>query len=313
MSKVSKTNHDQLFKELLSTFFQQFLEEFFPQIAQELDFTHFSENNFLQQEYFPDLKASKLHRIDILAKVQLKGKKDEDYVIVIVEAQRSKRREFLARIFRYFALIHIKTGKMVLPVVIYTDDAKWELTEDWHSYKLNFAGKQILNFNFFALKLKNLKVKDYLKSHNPATLALASTMDLEDNDLVEIKLTLLRGLTNSVKNAAEMMKTFQFIDQYLWENDLALQNELDKIYNTKNQINTNEDDQMGRLMEAIEARGEARGIAKGEARGEERGERQAYLKSAEEMMALGLGEDLTLKITGINFAQLKEWIDGGRK
>lgn len=45
-------DHDGLHKKLLTHFFQQFLEGFFPEVAAELDFTDFGPENFLTQELF---------------------------------------------------------------------------------------------------------------------------------------------------------------------------------------------------------------------------------------------------------------------
>jgi hypothetical protein len=50
-------DHDQLFKELLSTFFIEFLELFFPQIAAAIDPDSVS---FLPQEYFADLTTGEI-------------------------------------------------------------------------------------------------------------------------------------------------------------------------------------------------------------------------------------------------------------
>jgi len=48
------TDHDRLFKELLSTFFIEFLELFLPQVASTIDRESI---HFLPQEYFADLTA----------------------------------------------------------------------------------------------------------------------------------------------------------------------------------------------------------------------------------------------------------------
>jgi hypothetical protein len=48
------TDHDRLFKELLSTFFMAFLELFNPNLAETIDP---SSIRFLQQEYFSDLTS----------------------------------------------------------------------------------------------------------------------------------------------------------------------------------------------------------------------------------------------------------------
>ncbi|MBW4515208.1 MAG: hypothetical protein KME11_08280 [Timaviella obliquedivisa GSE-PSE-MK23-08B] len=62
---MTKTiEHDRLFKELLSTFFFEFLELFLPDLASTIDIKSI---RFLPQEYFADLRGC--------LKSQLVGKK----------------------------------------------------------------------------------------------------------------------------------------------------------------------------------------------------------------------------------------------
>jgi hypothetical protein len=63
-------DHDQLFTELLSTFFIEFLELFFPQVAAAIDADSVS---FLPQEYFADLTVGETKIVDLLAQVKLAG------------------------------------------------------------------------------------------------------------------------------------------------------------------------------------------------------------------------------------------------
>lgn len=46
----------------------------------------------------------------------------------------------LARVFRYFALLHIKYGTVVIPIVVYGDNSRQPLSERWTHYGLEFAG-----------------------------------------------------------------------------------------------------------------------------------------------------------------------------
>ena len=57
-------DHDQNFKELISTFFTEFLELFLPEIARTIDS---GSVRFLQQEYFVDLVEGEEKIIDLLA------------------------------------------------------------------------------------------------------------------------------------------------------------------------------------------------------------------------------------------------------
>ncbi|MBE9014090.1 flagellar assembly protein H, partial [Pseudanabaenaceae cyanobacterium LEGE 13415] len=63
-------DHDRLFKELLSTFFLEFLDLFLPEIAATLDRTSV---RFMPQEYFADLTTGEDKIIDLLVEVRQAG------------------------------------------------------------------------------------------------------------------------------------------------------------------------------------------------------------------------------------------------
>lgn len=60
-------DHDQLFKELLSTFFLEFLDLFLPELATTIAP---GSVQFLPQEYFVDLTAGETKVIDLLVESQ---------------------------------------------------------------------------------------------------------------------------------------------------------------------------------------------------------------------------------------------------
>jgi hypothetical protein len=65
-------DHDRLFKELLSTFFIEFLELFLPQLASAIERDSIV---FQPQEYFADLTTGETKVIDLLASVRLAGQR----------------------------------------------------------------------------------------------------------------------------------------------------------------------------------------------------------------------------------------------
>src|SRR5699024_4046184 len=85
-------DHDRLFKELIQTFFQEFIEAFFPEQYRYIDFCSVT---FLEQEVFTDIVEGERRRIDILAEVRLKG--EENLILIHIEPQSSYQKEFNAR------------------------------------------------------------------------------------------------------------------------------------------------------------------------------------------------------------------------
>lgn len=60
-------DHDRLFKELISTFFVEFLELFLPLVVRDIDRDSIQ---FLPQEVFTDVTSGDKKEIDLLVKVK---------------------------------------------------------------------------------------------------------------------------------------------------------------------------------------------------------------------------------------------------
>ena len=94
-------DHDRLFKELISTFFVEFIELFFPQLRTYLDTQSIT---FLDKEIFTDVTEGEKHESDLIAQVKFAGK--SSYFLIHVEAQASAKANFNRRMFTYFARFH---------------------------------------------------------------------------------------------------------------------------------------------------------------------------------------------------------------
>lgn len=64
-------DHDRLFKELLTTFFWEFIEFFLPEVAVYLERDSIS---FIDKEVFTDVTAGERYETDLLVKVRFQGK-----------------------------------------------------------------------------------------------------------------------------------------------------------------------------------------------------------------------------------------------
>lgn len=280
----SAIDHDGLHKQLFTQFLQQFLEGFFPEVAAELDFTDFGPENFLTQELFPELEG-RPHHLDVVARVRAKGKAGDAFLVVFIEAQGKRRPEFLARVFRYFALLHIKYGTVVIPIVVYGDNSRKPLSERWTRYELEFAGHRFLDFRFLAVHPSSLPVRDYLNSHNPAQLALASRMDLGEEDMVRIKLDLLRQMSRLTLTEAQIEQALRYVDAYLEETEPGA---LQRALAAMNQAEYRE---AGMLIEHFTTIG----IEKGRAEGA----RASKLEDAIKLAEHGVSWEIITSATGV--------------
>ena len=116
---MNNINHDLLFKKLLTTFFQEFMEAFFPEADRLIDYSYLE---FLTQELIVDITTGEKKYIDILVKTRLRG--EDGFVLVHVEPQAQKRKGFARRMFRYFSHLFLKYDQRILPIVILSHEIK---------------------------------------------------------------------------------------------------------------------------------------------------------------------------------------------
>jgi len=114
---AEKIDHDRLFKQLLTTFFVEFIELFLPKLAAHLNRDSIE---FLDKEVFTDLTGGERHEVDLLARARLAD--TDAFFLIHVENQATRQPEFGQRMFRYFARLHEKYGLPVYPVALLSHD-----------------------------------------------------------------------------------------------------------------------------------------------------------------------------------------------
>ena len=107
-------NHDQLFKELLTTFFVEFLELFFSSVLEYLNTDTIS---FIDKELFTDLNQGEKKVVDIVALA--KFQRQNFSFLIHVENQSSSDSDFNRRMFRYFCSLFLKYDRPIYPIVFF--------------------------------------------------------------------------------------------------------------------------------------------------------------------------------------------------
>ena len=107
------TDHDRLFKELISTFFLEFLELFFPAVLNYLDRNSIT---FLDKEIFTDVTEGDRHESDLIAQVNFRDQ--PSCFLIHLEAQSSAQIHFNRRMFIYFSRLEEKYALPIYPIVI---------------------------------------------------------------------------------------------------------------------------------------------------------------------------------------------------
>lgn len=218
-------DHDQLFKELLSTFFIEFVELFLPEVAALMERDSIT---FLPQEYFTDLITGDRKIIDLIAKVRFQGQ--DAFFIIHLENQSFSEAEFARRMFFYFAKLHQEYLLPIYPVVIFSFD-KPQRPESTN-YKVSLANLEVLNFNFTSIQLNQLSWRDFLNQQNPIAAALMAKMKIQPIDRPKVKAECLRLLATLKLDLARTRLISGFVDTYLTLNtteEQTFQTELDRM------------------------------------------------------------------------------------
>ncbi|BAZ79971.1 hypothetical protein NIES73_12190 [Sphaerospermopsis kisseleviana NIES-73] len=209
-------DHDRLFKELIQTFFWEFIELFLLEI---LEYVEKDTLTFLPEEIFTDVTAGDKRKIDLLAQVKWQGK--DSYFLIHLENQGYNQKEFERRMFHYFSRLDAKYLLPIFPIVIFSYDEPKR--PEKNQYTVNFPNRKILEFNYVAIQLNNLNWRNFLNQPNPVAAALMAKMDFAPEERVRVKLECLRMLVTLQLNPAKMELISGFIDTYLRLNTIEEQ------------------------------------------------------------------------------------------
>jgi len=201
-------DHDRLFKELLTTFFVEFLDLFFPDVLRYLDT---SKLEFLDKELFTDVTSGKTYEADIVVKAPFQ--QQPTFFIIHIEHQAHSEEAFDLRMFRYFALEHFKYGLPVYPIALFSDESTHR--EEPDTYRVAFPDLEVLRFRYRVIQLRRLRWHDYSAKHNPVASALLSKMGMERSERPRVLLTSLQMLARLGLDAARTRLISGFIDTYL--------------------------------------------------------------------------------------------------
>ncbi len=276
-------DHDRLFKELISTFFAEFLELFLPEVVSQIDRDSIQ---FLPQEVFSDLTSGEKKEVDLLA--QVRYQQQETYFLIHVENQSYSQSEFAKRMFKYFARLYEKYDLPIYPVVIFSFDEPKRAEASNHSVK--FSDLNVLDFNFKAIQLNQLSWRDYLTQQNPVAAALMAKMNIAVEERPQVKAECLRLLITLKLDPARMQLISGFVDVYL------------RLNAEENQSFKETANRMGLLQEEkyMEI------VTSWELEGRQKGRQETQEEIAINLLGEGLPVDLVVRATGLNVERVRE-------
>jgi hypothetical protein len=205
---MAKINHDQLFKELFTTFFVEFLELFFPSVLEYLDTDSIQ---FVDKELFTDVLGGEKKIMDIVALTKFQG---QDYSFLVhIENESSSKTDFNQRLFRYFCSLFLRYNRPIYPIVVFSYNSPQRL--DRSDFVIDFPDKQVLKFNYEIVQLNRLNWRDFLQQKNPVAAALMAKMKIAKQDRPTVKAQCLRLLVTLKLDPAKMQLISGFVDSYL--------------------------------------------------------------------------------------------------
>jgi hypothetical protein len=172
-------DHDRLFKELLTTFFVEFVEAFLPDVYAYLEPESIA---FLDKEVFTDITEGRKYESDIVVQAKFQGK--DAFFLLIVENQSSAQSEFPERMFNYVARFWEKYHLPIYPVALFSYDQPLKAAPS--TFSMEFPGFVVIQFAFRAIQLNQLSWKDYAKKRNPAATALMAKMQIPERTYLQM-------------------------------------------------------------------------------------------------------------------------------
>ena len=217
MRKKTRT-FDESWKEALEHLFQYFMEFFFPEVYEEIDWDKGYET--LDNELHQALESVRLKKrlVDKLVRVWRKNGKAV-WILLHVEVQSQQEKNFAHRMFLYNFLIHLRHNREVFSYVILGDSSpSWKP----EIYGYNKSGNQLF-FRFAVAKLLDYRQKwtELENSDNPfAILVMAHLKALETGKDIQNRSVWKYEITRSLfrKNFSKELirQIFAFIDVVLW-------------------------------------------------------------------------------------------------
>lgn len=295
-------DHDRLFKELLTTFFDEFVALFLPEIHTWLEPNSII---FLDKEIFTDILDGESHEADLVATGRFRG--EETCFLIHIEAQARRQTVFAKRMFKYFARLHEKHGLPVYPVAILSYDSP--RTPEPDTYAIAFPDRKILDFHFRTIQLNSLNWRDYLDSHNPVACALMSKMAIEPQDKVRVKAQCLRLLVTLKLDPARSRFIAGFIATYL---RLGRKEQVQFDLLLETEASLNEQDKIMELTNSWKEEGLQQGFQQGRQEGRQEGRRESETTMLKRLLTRRFTTISSEVITRIEQAvpeQLEQWIE----
>jgi Skp family chaperone for outer membrane proteins len=211
---MKPNNFDIRHKETIRLHLKEYFELFFPDLAKRMDFdtAEFKDKELIA--LFGDQDQFKYTDALILIKIKLDD--GEDWILIHWEHMGYKPSVFEERMLHYFSGIYFQYRKIILPIVMFTDPAKWRKPVS-NTYKMELPDYPIVDFHYNIIKLKNYTPESLIQKapSNPLVWAYLPLTDFPKEDRPIIKAKAESGVLKTGKTGRHKATLLSLIDQTL--------------------------------------------------------------------------------------------------
>ena len=294
-------NNDTAWKEIIEKLTGDFLDYFMPDVSGDLDpaggFTFLTDE--LQEIEPPGEEQNRY--VDKLLKVRLRDK-GEHWILIHVEIQGYKEKDFPKRMFRYFYRLMDKFDKDVTAIAIFTDAHK---TFKPGRFDYSCYGTK-LRYEYRTFKVLDVSEEKELErsKENPFSLVVLTALEMikAGNDLtkrLEYKTALIRRMIFSGFEPEKIRAMFRFIDVAVSLPSEMNRKMLKTILNDKEIRNMQQEYVMGGVEKIFFDQGASKGKIEGKREGKLEGKIEGRLEVAKNMLAKKLPEKLIAEVSGL--------------
>jgi hypothetical protein len=272
--------HDQLWKQLLETFFREFMELFLPDVAEHIDFDSVEP---LGAELFTDLPKGRLRRPDFLVQVRTREGATE-IVLIHVEVQARRRKDVPARMFDYYCLLRLRREVPVLPVVVYLQPGAGGITRE--RFAAGLWGRETLRFEYDALGLPDLSAEEYLANPSALAPALSALMRAPGMDRVARAFRALERVARTDVDEARRFLLAYVVDHYMKLTD-------DEAEELKALSQSSTATEVKQMFLSFQSRAHEQGLSQGMQQGLSQGMQQGLSQGLQQGLSQGLQQGLS--------------------
>jgi len=270
-------DHDRLFKELLSTFFFEFLELFFPALTGCID--RAQAPVFLDKESFGQSKSRQ--EADLVVRLRMRG--EEAHFLVHLEHQARTEADFPQRMHHYFSRLLEKYGHPIYPIALFSFPKP--LTKQPDRYQMTGAGRRVLDFRYAALQLNRMNWRPFARQANPVASALMARMNIAPRERARVKLQCLRLLATLGLDRKKSHLISGFVDSYLQLNAAEV-----RIFDRSlEELSQEERREIMQITTSWKEEGRIEGLAEGRNEGRNEGLVEGLLEGLETALQLKFG------------------------